>query len=233
MKFKFIFALHGTVFTAFTLLNMLINNHVVAFLERALNYAWLIQIVDLLISGFLYVLLYTLLSSLYKFINIRIKKEILPIGGKWYHVHLKCNAEGYIKTDVLRAGETTVKQDLCEVRFDAVNHSYRLTGEGVLVRESNQRKNTGWSSWSVDWNGKENLITCYKALTQTKNTEEYTDRHGIHKLKISGEEMFGKFADEYPSASRGDIYFFRSEEKRDEFMRDFLTEMKAAEKINA
>ena len=225
MRYKFIFGLHGTVFTAFTLLNMLINSYVVSFLESALNYAWLVTIVELLISAFLYVGLYVIVYNLYKFININIKKEILPIKGKWYHVHLKCDDNGYRKVDMLRAGETTVTQDLRDVRFSATNHSFRLDEAGNLVPESSERKNTGWCAWSVDWDGKESLVTCFKAYTQTKTGNEYTDRRGIHKLTIKKDVIKGKFADEYPSANRGDIYFFRDREARDSFMKEFLMEI--------
>ncbi len=227
MKYKFIFALHGTAFTAFTFLSMLINTHVTTFLQSAFNFPWLVKIVDLLISGFLYVALYMALYNFYKLVNVHIKKEILPIGGKWYHVHFKRDENGLcINTDVLRAGETKVCQDLCEVHFAATNYSYRLLPTGELEKESSELRNTGWCSWAVDWKGKENLITCYKACTQTKNGREFTDRHGIHKLKIEKDRMSGKFADEYPSASRGDVYFFRSEQQRDHFIKQCFEEIR-------
>ena len=235
MKYKFIFALHGTVFTAFTLLNMFINSYIVSFLEGAINYAWLKTIVELLISAFLYVGLYMIVYNLYKYININIKKEILPIKGKWYHVHLKRDGNEYRKVDMLRGGETMVTQDLRDVRFSATNHSFRLDEAGNLVSESNELKNTGWRAWSVDWNGKEDLVTCFKACTQTQTGNVYTDRRGIHKLTIEPEKNIirGKFADEYPSANCGDIFFFRDKATRDKFMADFLLEIQKTDDASA
>lgn len=221
-KLGFIFALHGVVFTLFTVLNMLINKHIYGFLSDAINYEWLVQLLDLVISGTLYVAIYFVVYLSYKFIVVHIKKEVISIKGTWYHVHLKRNQDGYVKTNVLRAGVTTVTQDLCDVQFNASNQSYIIGENGEITVESNVRKNTGWCSWSVDWNGKTDLVTCFKAYTQTKTGNEFTDRHGIHKLKINGDVMSGNFADQYPSANFGDIYFFRSEKDRDKFMLDFL-----------
>ncbi len=223
-KIGFVFALHGIVFTFFMITNTLINDYVYAFLEGIFHRPWLVSICDLFVSAFLYVGIYTILYFIYKYFIVRIKKQIFNVKGKWYHVHIKKNDEGIIKADYLRAGETDVTQDLYDLKFSAVNYSYSLDENDNVIREDDVRSNTGWSSWAVDWDGKEKIITCFKANTPVKVGNEYTNRHGIHRLTLSEDKqiMSGDFADEYPSSNRGEIYFFRSEDKMREFIRTFL-----------
>lgn len=224
-KIGFIFVLHGIVFTIFMILNTLINDYVYAFLESFIHLAWLVSVCDLFVSGFLYVGIYTVVYFLYKYVIVRVKKEILNVKGTWYHVHIKKNDEGVIKADFLRAGETEITQDLYDLKFSAVNYSYKLDESGKVVKEDDMRSNTGWNSWAVDWDGKDKIITCFKAKTAVKVGNEYTNRHGIHRLTVAEDRqtMSGDFADEYPSCNRGEIYFFRSQEKMEEFIKNFLS----------
>lgn len=227
-KTGFIFVLHGIVFTVFMLLNNVINQYVYGFLENVIHLPWLVTICDLIVSGFLYVGIYTIVYFLYKYVIVRVKKEILNVKGKWYHVHVKQDDNGVIKSDFLRAGVTDVFQDLYDLKFSAINYSYSVDENGEVVKDDDVRSNTGWSSWAVDWDGKDKLVTCFKANTAVKVGNEYTNRHGIHRLTISedGQIMSGDFADEYPSSSRGEIYFFRSEEKLHEFIKTFFRKNK-------
>ncbi len=227
-KVGFIFGLHGLVFTLFMILNMIINEYVYGFLENVINLPWLVAICDLIVSGFLYVGIYVIVYFIYKYIVVRIKKEVLYIKGKWYHVHIKKNDQGVIKSDYVRAGITEVSQDLYALKFSAVNYSYYVNENGQVLKEDDTRSNTGWSSWAVDWDGKEKIITCFKANTPVKIGNEYTNRHGIHRLTVSedGQTICGDFADEYPSSNRGEIYFFRSEEKFFEFIKTFFIKNK-------
>ena len=223
-KIGFIFVLHGIVFTIFMVINMMIDEYIYNFLENVIHLPWLVAICDIIVSGFLYVGIYVVVYFIYKFLVVRVKKEILNVKGTWYHVHIKKNDEGIIKTDFVRAGVTNVSQDLYALKFSATNYSYYVDENGNVAKDDDTRSNTGWSSWAVDWDGKDKLITCFKANTCVKMGNEYTNRHGIHRLTISedAQMMSGDFADEYPSSNRGEIYFFRSEEKLHDFIKTFF-----------
>ena len=223
-KVGFIFLLHGTVFTFFMILNSMINEYVYNFLENVIHLPWLVAICDLIVSGFLYVGIYAIIYFIYKYFIVRIKKEVLNVKGTWYHVHIKKNDQGVIKTDFVRAGKTEVKQDLYDLKFSAINHSYTVDENEQIIKDDDMRSATGWSSWAVDWDGQDKIVTCFKANTPVKIGNEYTNRHGIHRLTVSedGCMIYGDFADEYPSSNRGEIYFFRSEEKLHEFIKTFF-----------
>lgn len=223
-KISFVFGLHGLVFTLFMILNSIINEYVYGFLENVIGLPWLVSICDLIVSGFLYVGIYVIIYFIYKLIIVRVKKEVLYLKGTWYHVHIKKNEQGIIKSDFVRAGVTNVTQDLYSLKFSAINYSYSLDENGEVIKDEDARSSTGWSSWAVDWDGKEKLVTCFKANTPVKVGNEFTNRHGIHRLTVSEDQqvLSGDFADEYPSSNRGEIYFFRSEEKFLDFIKTFF-----------
>ncbi|MBQ8308575.1 MAG: hypothetical protein IJX96_01950 [Clostridia bacterium] len=219
-KIKFIFGLHGVVFSIYTIVNMMINKYFYALLESWFSVAWLINVFDFISSVFLYMVIYTVVYFAHKIFVVHVKKEVFPLGGNWYHLHIKFDEDGNPKPNGLRAGTTEVKQDLYEVHFFGNNRDYELLSEGKIKWKTDESKDTDWESWSVDWDGKKQLNTCFKAKTQEKTKGEYPDRYGIHKLMIleGGKKMRGSFADEYPSKSRGDIYFFRTEKALYEFI---------------
>ncbi len=223
-KIGFIFGIHGIVFTVFMIINMVIEDYIYTFLEGVIGLPWLVAIADLFVSGFLYVGIYTVVYFIYKFFVVKIKHEILDLKGKWYHVHIKVNDEGVIRSEFVRAGVTEVAQDLYYLKFSATNSSYFVNEAGEVVSDDDMRTSTGWSSWSVDWDGGDKLVTCFKANTPVKVGGEFTNRHGIHRLTVSEDAtvMSGDFADEYPSKNRGEIYFFRSEEKFAAFIKSFF-----------
>ena len=231
-KTSFIFGLHEIVFALFLVINSIVNRWVYGLLEQTFSADWLISVIDLVISLFLYLIIYLLVYAIVKYITLNLKKDVLKISGTWYHVHVKQDENGPIPTDTLRAGVTTIKQDFCEVVFSASNCSYGIDENGEVVKHDNARKNTGWKSWSVDWDGKDKLITCFKADTPVKTGGEYTHRHGIHKLEIHLDRkmIYGDFADEYPSKNRGEIYFFRTEAQLYDFIKTFFKENPIKEK---
>lgn len=227
-KTSFIFGLHEIVFACFLVVNSFVNRWVYGFLESAISTAWLISIIDLVVSLFLYLIIYLIVYSTVKYITINLKKDVCKINGIWYHVHVKQDDNGIIPTSTLRAGVTEIKQDFCDVTFSATNYSYGVDENGEVVKYDNARKNTGWKSWSVDWDGKDKLVTCFKADTAVKTGGEYAHRHGIHKLEIHLKEktIYGDFADEYPSKNRGEIYFFKTEKQLFDFIKTFFIENK-------
>lgn len=221
-KKKFILAMHGLVFSLFLIVNRIIEEKVYNFLQDVLQLPWAVEVCDLVLSAVLYVLIYNIVYFVRKLIAFYGQKEVLRLSGKWYHLHIKYDENGKPKPDGLRPGKTEVKQDLYEIYFSAKNHNCLLLDDGTIDWLEDERNDTSWESWSVDWNGQNKLVTCYKASTQVKDNEEFTERYGIHKLEIlgKGRKMKGIFADEYPSKSRGEIYFFRTEKELYNFMKN-------------
>ena len=220
-KKAFIFAMHGLVFSVFLILYRLIDEKLYVFLQEQLQLAWAVEVCELLISAFLYLAIYNLFFWIRKLIAFYVTKEVIPVKGKWFHVHIKHDDEGKPKPDGLRPGITRVRQDMYELKFIAENHDCNLLDDGTIDWIEDDRKDTEWNSWSIDWDGGHKLTACFKASTQVKENEELKERYGIHKLEIlnGGKKMRGTFADEYPSKSRGEIYFFRSEKELYNFMK--------------
>lgn len=228
-KTGFIFGLHGLVFSIFLIVNTIIDKYIYSFLEKSLGLSWAVEVADLIISSVLYLVIYLIAYSIFKYITINIKKEIINLEGDWYHVHIKKENDTALPVKYLRAGTTKIEQDLYSLKFTGENYSYSLDENGNIQKYESLRKNTGWTAWSIDWNGSNELTTCFKADTQTKENGEYTTRYGIHKLTIvpQNQIMKGRFADEFPSKNNGEIYFFREEEKFHKFIKDFFLEQEA------
>lgn len=229
-KASFIFALHGIVFSIFMIVNMIINDYVYTFLTTVLNQAWLVAVVDFVVSGVLYVAIYTVVYYVYKLIVINVKKEVINLRGSWLCLHVKRDREGNIKPNCLRPGQVEISQDLYDVSCQATNKYFKLDEDGTLDWVDDAFHDTVWNSYSIDWDGKENIVMCFKAITKSKNDvnnlldnneKEGTDRYGIHDLKINakGDKMLGTFADTYPSANNGEIYFFKNEKDFLKFIR--------------
>ena len=218
---KFIFGMHGLVFSVYLIVNSVIKQDVYEWLDSIFKASWASQVADLFISAFLYVSIYNIVYLLRKLMVLHVKKEVISLNGEWYHLHIKLDENGNPRENGLRPGKTKIKQDIYDLRFSGKNHACTLNDDGTITWRENERKDTTWNSWSVDWDGKGRLVTCFKANTQVKTNEEFTDRYGIHKLEITngGKRIKGVFADEYPSKNKGEIYFFRTEKELYDFMR--------------
>lgn len=234
-KRSFILSLHGTTIAIFMVINMLIEKYVYTFLESNINLSWLSAIIDFIISGFLYAAIYVVIYFSHKLLLIKITKKIKNIKGTWYHVHVKRNADGEIVTNRLRAGITQVEQDLYDLQFYGKNFSYLLGEDGRLEKVDSINTNTEWNSWTVDWDGGKELVTCFRAKSVETDENVYDNRHGIHRLSVDedAQKMRGTFADEYPSSNFGNIYFFRSETEMENFIKEKLKGYKKIEDEHA
>ena len=214
-------------------------------LDEKFHSAFLSILIATLVSAALYSVLYFLVYQVYKLFLFHIKKDKY-IGGVWYHLHVKKDMYGQpIKTDKLRAGETTVKQNLYDIMFHAEN-SYFYLKDGEVTEDKGSV--TSWDYVACDWQGENELIACYAAKSPWKNVisncpfcgtklrrnirqGEKPKRLGIHSLTINNAsrkngKMSGSFADEYPSASYGEIFFFRNKADRDALILDVLSDGK-------
>ena len=233
--------LHSATFTLFFILSTVMNYFVYPLLTSEGTSAFLKGFLETVISAFLYAVLFFIVKLVYKVIFFKILNKNLNLGGTWYHVMIKKNLHGLIKTDKLRAGETMIKQNLYDLYFTADNAYYFLSEDGTPTSERNSTNHTHWTLKISDWEGDGKLLGCYRADTSTKGaitscpycgapfaekkSVEKEERIGIHNLEIISDNYIkGRFADEYPSASFGEIYFFRKREERDKLIADFLAD---------
>ena len=235
--------LHSMTFTLFFIISTVMNFFVYPLLVNEGLSAFLQIFIETVISAFLYAILYLIVKFVYKLIFFKLINKNQNLNGTWYHVMIKKNLHGLIKTDRLRAGETTIKQDLYDLHFSADNAYYSLSESGEVECERISTNHTHWTLNISGWEGDDKLLGCYKAGTSTKGaithcpycgtpfdekkSVEKEERVGIHNLEIISDNYIkGRFADEYPSASFGEIYFYRHKEERDKLIADFLADGK-------
>lgn len=233
--------LHGITFTLFFIVNTVMDYYVYPLLYGTLDSEFLKIFIDTVMAAVLYSVLYFIVRTVYIVAVFKIKRKNINLKGTWYHVHIKRDLYDFIKTDKLRAGVTTVKQDFYDVRFTADNSYFSLDENGNLVEDVNAAHQTHWEHLTCSFDGEGKIIACYKADSSRKQiaqccplchsplpegkkaAAEKTKRIGIHDLTvISDKKIKGTFADEYPSASYGEIFFFRNKEERDALIKDFL-----------
>lgn len=243
---KIVSALHGTAFTLFFIIDIILQYFLYPLLDEQFHSPFLSVLIATLVSAVLYSALYFIVYYVYKLFMFRIFKKKPYIHGVWYHVHIKRDLHGFVATDKLRAGETRVKQTLYDVSFEA-NNSYFYLKDGQVVEDTNATRSTHWKHVACDWEDEDSLIACYEADSRQKDSVsecpychtkfssavdiqgEKKNRVGIHRLNITNAsqdrgKMEGTFADEYPSASYGEIFFFRRKEDRDALIADFLAD---------
>lgn len=236
---KTISVLHGTTFSLFALANVIFNYYVYPILTEKISSGFFVVLLDALMSAFLYSVLYLVVSNVYKLIFFKVQNKDLNLNGVWYHVHIKRNMHGIVQSNHVRAGVTTVKQNFYDLDFTGDNYSFSLTPDMELAEDTDITKQTHWRYCATDWNDN-NIIACYTASSTNKKRisrcpfcgaamskqeipEEYKDRVGVHRLTIISKDYIkGTFADQYPSASYGEIFFFRKKEDRDEHIKRFL-----------
>ncbi|MBQ8885553.1 MAG: hypothetical protein IJY62_04220 [Clostridia bacterium] len=248
--------IHSLAFTLFFIFDTLLNEFLYPVLERELSSRALRIFITAVIAASLYAALYALLRVGYDFISAKRDKK-LNIGGTWYHVHIPHNLdrEDYSKNE-LRAGVTKISRDLYDFTFVANNYYYSLNPDGSL--KVDHRDDTHWYTKATKLSDENDfdLIQIYEAKTknnaktklascpccQTQFSEPLEIalaekfRHGIHKLDIIEEDgrfakpmkITGEFSDCWPSLKSGDILFFRNEQERDERIREFFENAKAA-----
>lgn len=236
---KTISILHGTTFSLFALVNVAFNYYIYPILAKKISSGFFIVLLDALMSAFLYSVLYLIISNSYKLIFFKIRNKSQNLNGIWYHVHFKRNMHGYVKSNYVRAGVTKVKQNFYDLDFTADNYSFSLAPDGELLEDFSATKQTHWRYCAADWND-DSIIACYTASSTNKKnisqcpfcgTEmseqeipgEYKDRVGVHRLTIINKGYIkGTFADQYPSASYGEIFFYRNKADRDAQIKSFL-----------
>ena len=161
----------------------------------------------------------------------------------------------------LRGGETTITRNLYDFIFLSANNSCSVKGRQVVVKKDGQTSwQTVVSEISDSPDSGYDLIQIYKADTPTVTNMKITEcpccgqayetpieireadssRFGVHKFRVdrsSYQEGVGytriqaAYYDCWPSIKSGELLLFKSEEERDDCIRQYFKEKKKQEKI--
>lgn len=248
---KTVAALHGIAFTLFFIISKLLDYVFYPMLSRAVNSEIVLIGISAVLSAFLYGIIYTAASQIYKIYYFRFKEKNLYLKGVWYHVHIPYDINKRLSVPAVRGGVTTIDQSFFDYKFRGENVSYRYDNDRLTEDTSRA------TSWSYKFTGLDEsdktVYGCYGATSANDFYKEYTicpkcasrfetpkkllesrnERLGIHKLNITVENgkqvLKGRYSDTWPSASNGMIYFFRTKEERDAFTVKYFEECRGGE----
>lgn len=153
----------------------------------------------------------------------------LDVGGQWFHIHFSDDDEKYIRT-----GTVNITQDFSSMNYKVL--SLQGFNYSIKYRSDNGRIDQNILKLTK-WEGAYNLTDDGGILGIFKASRGFTDnygtikiekgvRRGIHDFNIldDGAYIQGNFHDEAPSPKCGRIFMFRTENQRDEFLRENFLE---------
>lgn len=200
------------------------------------------EIIRAIVFAVGYKAIYTLVKFLF---NKAITKKYprLDIDGQWFHVHIPNDLGENQKREKLSAGVTTISRELNDFTFSAENFRYTLQN-GSVVKLSAEPSTTWCTETSEICDGNEtHIVEVYRATsdsnqvtevnscpvcsrhfsTPKKIEESIKQRYGIHLYRIRNkEEIVCTYSDCWPSLKSGKLYMYRSEQKRDEKIKEFF-----------
>ena len=245
--------LHGITLTLLSFLNPVFSQVLFPYFATLLNNQVLSILLDAVVSGVIYTLIYQIAKLVYEIIIFKIKDKRLDLSGKWYHLHIPYAFDeiDYNKR-VLRAGVTEITREYFDYTFMGDNYSLEGTENGEVTK--NEQNPTHWYTRATKLSDENDfdIIQIFEAKTRRNahtlisqcpccNThfDEPVDieeasffRHGIHKLKLVVDtdgkcrRINGEYSDSWPSLKRGDILFFRNEADRDDVAEQYFAEAK-------
>lgn len=240
--------IHGLTFTVFFIIEQLLSEFLYPFLQENTTKAVYIAI-SAIIAACLYGVLYIIVSFLFD-LSLKRKDKRLYIEGQWYHVHIPhfMGKEDYTQKR-LSVGTTTISRNLMDFTFVGNNIRCYYTDDKLDFKQENP---THWYTKATKLSDENDfdLIEIYEAKTQgnpvisvescpccrtkfnqpIEITEAEKFRHGIHKFDIKTENgktyIKGEYSDCWPSLKTGELYFYRTEQERDQRVREFLSKQK-------
>ncbi|MFA5450224.1 MAG: hypothetical protein WC292_07310 [Clostridia bacterium] len=243
---KTIGVLHGTAFTLFFIINKLLDYVLYPLITKAVSSEIIVIAISVVLSAFLYGIIYTAASTTYKLYYFRFKDKSLFLKGTWYHIHIPYDINKRLSVQSIRGGKTVIDQTFFDYRFRGENVSYRYNNN-ILAEDTS--RSTSWSYKFVHLEEADKTVYgCYGATSANDSYKEYAlcpkcerafdtpkkllesrnERLGIHKLKIIDEDgkltLRGHYTDTWPSANNGMIYFFKTREERDAFIIKYFQE---------
>ncbi|MBR2023344.1 MAG: hypothetical protein IJ996_02345 [Clostridia bacterium] len=240
-------AIHGIALSVFVVCNTLLQTLLFPLLQTAVGATWCF-IISVLIDATLYAVLYFIVKIIYDFIFIKQNKKF-DLSGRWYHVHIPRQL-GEIDYSLvhLSAGYTDISRDLQDFTFNGYNKHVQVFSDNVAVCDD---YSTHWYTKAIKFadNNEFDLIQIYEAESRGSSTRQLTScpccktkfdtpilvsdsdnyRYGIHTFKLFSKGVDGpcerieaEFCDCWPSLKNGDLLFFRTEEERDECIKDYF-----------
>lgn len=243
--------IHGTTISVFLIANMFVSSflegEIFTQLQQKLSPAWL-AIIGAIIDATLYTFIYYLVKFFFDLL-LRKKNRKLDIAGRWYHVHIpRFLGELEYNASHLSAGYTDISRELYDFTFDGFNKHFKyIDGEVVSTNDYSTHwftKATKFADinefdiieiYEAESKGKalKNLDVCpcckTRFSTPVNIPESESFRYGIHTFKFVDNGKNGKcdkieadFTDCWPSLKNGDLLFFRTEEERNSFIKEYF-----------
>ena len=256
--------IHGTTISVFLIANMFVSSFlegkIFTQLQQSISPAWL-TLIGAVIDATLYTGVYWLVKWIFDLVLVK-KNRKLDVAGRWYHVHVpRFLGELDYSATRLSAGYTDISRELYDFTFNGHNKHFKyINGEVVSVNDYSTHwytKATKFADinefdiieiYEADSKGssKKDLEVCpccktrFPAPVNVSDSENF--RYGIHTFKFMDNGKNGKcdeieadFTDCWPSLKNGDLFFFRTEQERNEFIKEYFltaeikkTEEKAA-----
>lgn len=238
-------AIHGIAFTIFFIIEQFLSEFLYPYLEARIAKILYIAISAVVAAG-LYSSLFLIVKLLYDLIILKRNKR-MQISGVWYHVHVPyCMGKEDYTQKRLSVGTTTISRNLMDFTFKGDNGQCYMQSDGSLSFKNENP--THWYTKATKLSDENDLdiIEVYEAKTKgdptrrvdscpcckTKFdipitlTEAERYRHGVHLLHVKSENgtmmMQGEYSDCWPSLKTGEIFFYRTEEERNERIKLFF-----------
>lgn len=236
--------IHGLAFTIFFIIEQVLSEFLYPFLEENLHKALYLAI-SAVLAAFLYGFLFIVVKAIFDF-SLRKKDTRMNIVGLWYHVHIPHHMgyEDYSQKR-LSIGTTEISREFTDFTFVGNNIRCYYTDNKLDFRKENP---THWYTKATKLSDENDfdLIEIYEAKTKgnptltvescpccktkfdspVEITEAEKFRHGIHKFDIINENgstiIKGTYSDCWPSLKTGELFFYRTEEERDQRILEFF-----------
>lgn len=223
----------GTSSCLFVVLNIICQEVLLPSLKQIFQDSIWGILIFAVISGVLYLFLFTVVKIIYKIIIN--KKSDLRLNTKniWYHVHIPYNEKGDIdlSMDRVRAGTTIITKDFYDIMLRGINQDYCVLNDEVVdCSMAIDNYTTFWQSASVVINDGigSDIIEVYSAINTKIKNENGEKRLGTHCLnyifddKNNVKEITGVYLDSFPSKKGGRIFLFNNKNDRDEKIRRYF-----------
>ncbi|MBQ7924036.1 MAG: hypothetical protein IJ329_01880 [Clostridia bacterium] len=243
--------IHGLTLSAFLIVNIVVTavlqGELFPFLQDFLGTTWL-AVIGSIIDATLYGGLYALIKWLCDKSFLR-KNKKFDIAGRWYHVHIPRQlGEVDYSAKYLSAGYTDISRELYDFTLNGYNKHMKMFDDGVFPSDD---YTTHWYTKATKFadSNEFDLIEIYEAESKGRSVRELKScpccktqfptpvnisdsenyRYGIHTFKlftkgVSGvcERIEAEYSDCWPSLKNGDIFFFRTEAERNEYIKNYF-----------
>ena len=240
-------AIHGIALSVFVVCNTFLQTFLFPIMQTALGTTWT-AIISILMDATLYAFVFFIVKWLYD-CNFIKKNKKFDLAGRWYHVHIPRQlGEVDYSRGYLSAGYTDISRELQDFTFSGYNKHVKVYPDGVAACDD---YTTHWYTKAIKFadNNEFDLIEIYEAESRGNSTCNLTScpccktqfdnpvvvedssnyRYGIHTFKLFAKGINGPcerieadFCDCWPSLKNGDLLFFRTEQERDDYIKNYF-----------